>query len=395
MEILEKIKQLAFEGRETCVAWRRHLHANPELSFCEVRTSAYIEAQLKTLGFAEIRQIGDTGVYVTVTGTRPGKTVLLRADIDALPIHESNTVDYVSNAPGVMHACGHDAHTSMLLLASKILRGIRDDLTGTVKILFQPAEELIPGGALKMIEAGILHEPEVHAAIGQHVLPGLPSGKAGIRAGRFMASSDNFRITVHGKGGHAAMPENVIDPVLIASHITVALQQIVSRNRSPKIPSVLSIGKVTADGSCNVIPDDVVMEGTFRTLDHEWREQGLERIKKMATDLAEGMGATCTVEFTRGYPPLYNDTVLASQLRGNMEAYLGAENIVDIDSWMAAEDFARYGEHVPSVFYVIGTKNEAKGITSGLHTSTFNVDEDILHKGAGLMAWLAYRQLGS
>lgn len=393
MQILERIKQLALADKNLCVTWRRHLHANPELSFQETKTSAYVRKILESNGFADVETIGDTGVVVTIKGGESGKTLLLRADLDALPIHENNVLEYQSSVPSVMHACGHDGHTAMLLLASKILAEIKYEIKGTIKVLFQPAEELIPGGALKMISAGILKNPNVDAAIGQHVMPGLPSGKVGIKSGRFMASSDNFKITIQGRGGHAAMPENLIDPVLIAGHIIVALQQVVSRNRSPKIPSVLSIGKVSADGSSNVIPDEVVMEGTFRTLDNEWREDALLKIEKLATELAIGMGGACIVDITRGYPPLQNDYALTASLKEFMIEYMGPDNVIDVDSWMAAEDFARYSYLVPSVFYLLGTKNESKGITSGLHTSAFNIDEDILHEGAGLMAWLAYRQL--
>ncbi|MBA4055888.1 MAG: amidohydrolase, partial [Marivirga sp.] len=324
MQIIDKIKQLALADKHSCITWRRHLHTNPELSFKEEQTSKYVRQVLVSNGFTEIETIGDTGVFVTINGKGQGKTIMLRADMDALPIHENNVLAYQSIVPGVMHACGHDGHTAMLLLASKILAEIKDELKGTVKILFQPAEELIPGGALKMIDAGILNNPNVDAAIGQHVMPGLPSGKVGIKAGRFMASSDNFKISIRGKGGHAAMPENLVDPVLIAGHIIVALQQIVSRNRSPKIPTVLSIGKVSADGSSNVIPDEVIMEGTFRTLDNEWREDALIRIEKLAKQLAEGMGAACIVEITRGYPPLQNDHSLIASLKTFMIEYVGA-----------------------------------------------------------------------
>lgn len=393
MQIIDKIKRLALADKQACITWRRHLHANPELSFKEEQTAKYVTHVLESNGFRSIESVGGTGISLTIKGREEGRTIMLRADMDALPIHENNVLDYKSTVPGVMHACGHDGHTAMLLLASKILAEIADDLKGNIKILFQPAEELIPGGALKMIDAGVLKNPPVTAAIGQHLMPGLPSGKIGIKSGRFMASSDNFKITIKGRGGHAAMPENLIDPVVIAGHIIVALQQVVSRNKSPRNPAVLSIGKISADGSSNVIPDEVIMEGTFRTLDHEWREDALMHIEKLATGLAEGMGAGCVVEFTRGYPPLQNDGQLVTSIKKFMIEYAGADNVVDVDSWMAAEDFARYSHLVPSAFYLLGTRNESKGITSGLHTSTFDIDEDILHEGAGLMAWLAYRQL--
>lgn len=393
MNIVEKIKVLAEEGKEKCVAWRRHLHAHPELSFHEVETSAYIAKQLRLLGFDQVTPIGDTGIFVTLEGSIKGKTILLRADIDALPIHEHSTASYQSTVPGVMHACGHDAHTSMLLLATQILNALKDQWGGTIKILFQPAEEVIPGGALKVLADGILESPTVEKAIGQHVFPALPTGKVGIRSGKFMASSDNFFITIHGKGGHAAMPETLVDPVLIAGHLIVSLQQLVSRNRNPRTPTVLSIGRVAANGSNNVIPDEVTLDGTFRTMDNEWRERALSRITKLATDLCESMGATCTIDIARGYPYLHNDETLASEIKSAMQEYVGPANVVDMDIWMAAEDFAHYSHRLPSVFYVVGVGNESKKTTSGLHTPTFDIDEDVLPLGAGLMAWLAFKQL--
>jgi amidohydrolase len=283
----------------------------------------------------------------------------------------------------------------MLLLATQILKTLTNEWNGTIKILFQPAEEVIPGGALKVMADGILEDPKVERAIGQHVYPALPTGKVGIRPGKFMASSDNFFITIHGKGGHAAMPETLIDPVVIAGHVIVAVQQLVSRNRSPKMPSVLSIGRLSAQGSNNVIPDEVVLDGTFRTMDNEWRERALTQLTKLVTDLCESMGASCTVDIARGYPYLHNDETLAGELKTSMEEFVGADNVVDMDIWMAAEDFAHYSHRVPSVFYVVGVGNELKKTTSGLHTPTFDIDEDVLPLGAGLMAWLALRQLES
>ncbi len=393
MTIIERIKQLAEADREFCISARRHLHAHPELSFQEVETSSYVRKTLLALGLTDVSIIGDTGVVATIKGNGEGKTILLRADIDALPIQENTGLPFQSTASGVMHACGHDAHTAMLLSAAKILMGLRSEFTGAVRILFQPAEEIPPGGAVKMIAAGVLGNPQVDKAIGQHVMPRMPVGKVGIRSGKFMASSDNFLLTVRGRGGHAAMPENLIDPVVITGHIIVALQQLVSRNGNPRIPSVLSIGKVMALGSYNVIPDEVTLEGTFRTMDQEWREQALLKMKRLVSEIAESMGGQCTVELTRGYPYLHNNESLAAELKKSIIEYVGEENVVDEDAWMAAEDFAYYSHQVPSVFYLLGIRNEAKGITSGLHTPTFKIDEEALPLGAGLMAWLAYQQL--
>jgi amidohydrolase len=393
MEIIDRIKLLAASHRESCVGWRRHLHANPELSYNEFKTASFIHEVLLSLGFQNVSLVGDTGVLTILEGKSPGKTIMLRADIDALAIKEGTSLEFSSRIPGVMHACGHDAHTAMLLAAADILSALRGEWSGTIKILFQPAEEISPGGALKMIAAGVLETPTVQEAIGQHVMPRLPVGKVGIRGGRFMASSDDFTITIHGRGGHAAMPELAVDPVLIAGHLIVALQQVVSRNVDPKIPAVLSIGRIVADGTYNVIPDQVILQGTFRTLDSDWRERGLIQLKKIAVELSSSMGADCTVELRRGYPFLQNNVSLASELKASLITYLGADNVVDEDIWMAAEDFAHYSHAVPAVFYLLGVRNEAKGITSGLHTPTFTVDEDALPLGAGIMAWLAYQRM--
>jgi len=393
MNTITKIKALAEEGKEKCITWRRYLHARPELSFHELETSSYIQQQLHALGFDNVTTIGDTGVFVTLEGKEKGRTLLLRADIDALPIQEHSSANYQSTVPGVMHACGHDAHTAMLLLATQILKTLRNEWNGTIKILFQPAEEVIPGGALKVMAGGILENPTVWRAIGQHVFPELPVGKVGVRPGKFMASSDNFFITIHGKGGHAAMPETLVDPVVIAGHVIVALQQLVSRNRSPKMPSVLSIGRVSALGSNNVIPNEVMLDGTFRTMDNEWRERALILLTKLVTDLCESMGATCTIDIAHGYPYLHNDETLATEIKKSMKEFVGPENVVDMDIWLAAEDFAHYSHRVPSAFYVVGVGNEQKKTTSGLHTPTFDIDEDVLPLGAGLMAWLALGQL--
>jgi amidohydrolase len=391
--IKERIKKLADADGEFCISTRRHLHAHPELSFHEVETSSYIRKMLLSMGLTDVSVIGDTGVVAAIKGKKEGRTILLRADTDALPIQENTGLPFQSTTSGVMHACGHDAHTAMLLSAGKILMELRAEFEGTVRILFQPAEETPPGGAVKMIAAGVLDNPKVDKAIGQHVMPRMPVGKVGIRSGKFMASSDNFRITVRGRGGHAAMPENLIDPVVITGNIIVSLQQLVSRNGNPRIPSVLSIGKVTALGSYNVIPDEVTLEGTFRTMDQEWRERALAQIKKLVGEIAESMGGECTFELTRGYPYLHNNELLAADLKKSIVEYVGAENVVDEDAWMAAEDFAYYSHQVPSVFYLLGIRNESEGITSGLHTPTFKIDEDALPLGAGLMAWLAYQQL--
>jgi len=385
----DKIKQLAKEYFSEIQANRRHLHSHPELSFQEQETAKFIAQKLKDYQIPFQAGIAGTGIVAYLEGNNPeSKLIALRADIDALPIVEANEAPYKSKNVGVMHACGHDAHTASLLGAARILNTLKTEFEGTIKLIFQPGEEKIPGGASLMIQEGVLN-PKPQAIIGQHVMPLLPVGKVGFREGMYMASADELYVRVIGKGGHGAMPENCIDPVLIASHIIIALQQIVSRNAPPKIPSVLSFGKVIAQGATNIIPNEVYLEGTFRTFDEEWRNQAHQKMIKIAQSIAEGMGGTCEFEVRRGYPFLKNNPELTQKAKNAAIAYLSEENVVDLDIWLAAEDFAYYSQIADACFYRLGTRNESKGITSGVHTPTFDIDEQALEIGAGLMAWLA------
>lgn len=395
MTILEKIKSLSREYAADAVANRRHLHANPELSFNEHQTARFVADQLTALGLQPQEGIAGTGVVAIIEGRNPESGVIgLRADMDALPILEANDVSYKSNVPGVMHACGHDVHTSSLLGTARILTALRNEFEGSVKLVFQPAEEKAPGGASLMIKEGVLENPRPSGILGQHVAPNIPVGKIGFREGMYMASTDELYLTVKGKGGHGAAPHQVVDPVLMASHIIVALQQIISRFRKPSNPSVLSFGRFIADGVTNVIPDEVTIQGTWRCMDEEWREDGLNRMIKMATGIAEAMGGSCQFDVVKGYPFLKNDPVLTKRTKAAAIGYMGAENVVDLDIWMAGEDFAFYSQVVDSCFYRLGTRNEEKGIISGVHTPTFDIDEQALEIGPGLMSWLAIQELG-
>ncbi|MBP6386613.1 MAG: amidohydrolase [Pseudarcicella sp.] len=389
----DKIKQLANDFSAEIIANRRHLHQNPELSFHEYNTQKFVASQLASMGI-KAESIANTGLVALIEGKNPSsKVIALRGDMDALPITEANDVPYKSINVGVMHACGHDVHTASLLGVAKILSQLKDQFEGTVKLLFQPAEEKAPGGASIMIAEGALQNPMPSKMLGQHVATNIPVGKIGFREGMYMASADEIYLHIKGKGGHGAMPENCIDPVLITSHIIVALQQIISRNRNPRFPSVLTFGKVIANGATNVIPDEVKVEGTFRAMDETWRADALAKIKKMATGIAESMGGSCEVFVQKGYPFLKNEPKLTARMKNAAIAYMGADNVVDLDIWLAAEDFAFYTHHVDSCFYRLGIRNEAKGIISGVHTPTFNIDEDALEIGAGLMAWLAVAEL--
>jgi amidohydrolase len=393
MDLLEKIKSLSSQYSEQVVAFRRHLHANPELSYQEFNTAKYVGEQLTSFGL-KFETLATTGLVAEIKGKNPGKkTIALRADMDALPIVEANDVPYKSKNPGVMHACGHDVHTSSLLGTAKILEAVKHQFEGTVRLIFQPGEEKNPGGASYMIRDGVLENPKPCGIIGQHVFPLLPAGKIGFKEGMYMASADEIYLKVIGKGGHGAAPDLAIDPIVIASHIIIALQQIISRNASPKQPTVLTFGNITGFGATNIIPNEVNIAGTFRAMNEEWRESGLTKIKKMAESIAEGMGGRCEVDISRGYPYLENNPLLTRRIKQAAEAYVGKENVVDIDITLGAEDFAYYSQVVPAAFYRLGTRNDAKGISAYVHTPTFDIDEDALKIGPGLMAWMAVQEL--
>jgi len=393
--IKDKIKDLAESIFNDVVGYRRHIHANPELSFKEFETSLYIKDKLTKWGI-EFTGCANTGVVGLIKGNLPSENVIaLRADMDALPIHEANDKPYTSKNHGVMHACGHDVHTSSLLGTAYILNQLKDEFGGTIKLIFQPAEELLPGGASIMIKEGVLENPKPQAIVGQHVMPLIDAGKVGFRSGIYMASTDELYVTVTGKGGHGAQPHQNIDPVLIASHIIIALQQIVSRNADPRLPSVLSFGKVIANGATNIIPNEVKIEGTFRTLDEDWRNEAHKRMKKMAEGIAESMGGSCDFDIHRGYPFLINEEKLTANARSFAEDFLGKENVVDLDIWMAAEDFSFYSQVTDACFYRLGTGNVAKDTTYSVHTPKFDIDEDALKLSTGLMAYIAVKQLGN
>ncbi|WP_025142102.1 M20 family metallopeptidase [Pedobacter jeongneungensis] len=393
--IKNKVQELAAHIFNDVVGYRQHIHANPELSFKEFETSLFIKDKLKKWGI-EYTDCANTGVVGLIKGNLPSdKVIALRADMDALPIHEANDKPYRSKNHGVMHACGHDVHTSSLLGTAYILNQMKDDFGGTIKLIFQPAEELLPGGASIMIKEGVLENPKPHHIVGQHVMPLIDAGKVGFRSGIYMASTDELYVTVTGKGGHGAQPHQNIDPVVIASHIIIALQQVVSRNADPRIPSVLSFGKVIANGATNIIPNEVKIEGTFRTLDEEWRDEAHKRMKKMAEGIAESMGGSCDFDIHRGYPFLINEEKLTANARAFAEDFLGKENVLDLDIWMAAEDFSFYSQITDACFYRLGTGNAAKDTQYSVHTPRFDVDEDALKISTGLMAYIALKQLGN
>ena len=391
---VQHIKQLTKDLYPELVAIRRHLHQHPELSFKEEKTAEYISQLLTSWGIAHKTGIAGFGISGVIEGQQPDiKTIALRADMDALPVTEANLIDYKSLNVGVMHACGHDVHMTCLLGTVKLLQSLKGHFQGSVKFIFQPAEESLPGGAKQMIAEGVLMHPDVDSILGQHVFPEMEAGKIGLRPGPYMASSDEINLTIRGQGGHGAIPDKVNDTVLAMAHIIIALQQIVSRKTPPRIPAVLSFGKVLADGAHNIIPSEVVVKGTFRTFDESWRNAAHQLIKQVAQSTAEAMGVSCEVVIDKGYPVVVNNAAETERVREAAVAYLGEENVIELDIRTTAEDFGYFLQEVPGCFYRLGTGNVEKNITSNLHANTFDVDESALETGTGLMTWLALRSL--
>ncbi len=384
----DQIKALARKYSPDFIEIRHHLHAHPELSYQEFKTSEFIQNKLTEYGIPfEIK--ATTGVMGLIKGKNPSKrTIALRADMDALPIHEENDVAYRSVNKGIMHACGHDVHTTCLLGASKILNELKDQWEGTVKLIFQPGEEKNPGGASLMIKDGVLESPKPQAIFAMHVHPGLALGKLSFRGGKVMASADELYMTIKGKGGHAASPHLCIDPILIASELILSLQQLISRNNNPFNPSVLSITAFQGGTTTNVIPNEVKLMGTFRAMDEEWRFKAHELIRNHATHLVQSMGAQLDLQIDVGYPAVHNNEELNGKTRKKAEEYFGSDKIEETELRMGAEDFGYYALQVPACFYRVGVMNKEKGITSGVHTPTFNIDEAAIEIGIGMMAWL-------
>jgi len=372
---------------------RRHLHRYPELSEQEHATMQYLSEKIDQLGIKHKKGVAGTGIVAWIEGQKTGNTcVALRADMDALPIEEKNETDYVSRNPGVMHACGHDAHMASLLGAMMILQENRHLFGGTIRCIFQPSEEKYPGGAIRMIQEGVLKDPQPAAIFGQHVYPELPAGKVGFRPGKYMASTDEIYITVKGRGGHAAAPHQNIDPVVIGSEIVLALQQVVSRRANPAMPTVLSFGRFMAQGRTNIIPDEARLEGTLRTFDEQWRIEAHNLIHQIASGIASAHGASVDVFIDRGYPFVFNDEALTLRAMEVARRSLGAGNVEELDLRMTAEDFAYYGQYVPACFYRLGTAVPHRGFTP-LHSATFDIDENALLTGSSLMALLAVEEL--
>lgn len=391
MVVTEEIKARAAQLLPTIREIRHHLHKHPELSFEEVQTSAYICSILDKHNITYTKGWAGTGVLATIVGRKDGAVRGLRADIDALPIQEESNSPYASQNPGVMHACGHDVHTATMLGALLILNSLKDEMKGVIKCIFQPGEEKHPGGAKILLEEKVFGEKYPEFIIGQHVHPPLQAGKVGQKSGQFMASADEIFITIKGKGGHAALPHNAIDPIVVASHLIIQLQEIISRKKDPTIPSLLTIGKIySVGGATNIIPDEVKLEGTFRSMDEKWRFQAHKHIRNVCDHVTAAMGANYELDLKVGYPSLYNDPRISILMKAKMIEYLGSDQVEDLDIRMTAEDFAYYSQVMPAYFYRLGTGNPSKGIVHSVHTSKFDIDESALEIGAGLMAYLAF-----
>ena len=398
MTIIKTIKKLANTHFNSVVAFRRHIHQNPELSFQEFKTAEYVCSILDEHSISYTKGIVKTGIVAIIEGKNPGKkTILLRADLDALPIEEKNNVEYVSKNVGLMHACGHDAHTASVLGTAIILNELKNEFEGTVKIMFQPGEEVLPGGSSLMIKEGVLLNPKVDIAMAQHVFPSMEVGKVGFKSGMYMASTDEIHITITGKGGHAAMAGEYNNPLVVAASIIKEIEKQfpfiidaegVARNKHSNIPTVIAFGKIEGKGATNVIPESVYLAGTFRTMDEVWRIEVKEKIKQISNSVCQTYKVKADINIIDGYPFLINDVAVTNHCKQAAIEYLGKENVEDLPLRMTAEDFAYITQQVPSCFYRLGTGNKIKGITSGVHTSTFDIDEQALEISCGLLAWL-------
>lgn len=390
-DLKNKIKELSNDLFDTIIAYRRHIHKNPELSYNEYKTSKFICSVLDKNKIKYKQGFVKTGIVAKIQSTKNynKKIIAIRADIDALPITENNTHNFVSQNKGVMHACGHDVHTANLLGVGIILNTLRDKFEGTVYLIFQPAEEKLPGGAKLMLEENIFGTNKPDAILALHVQPTLKAGSVGFKAGEYMASTDEIYLTVKGKGGHAAMPHQINDTILATSNIIVNLQSIVSRFVPASIPTVISFGKIIANGATNIIPDEVKVEGTMRTMSEIWRKKIHKEINNIAKNVAKSHNTTCDVKIIKGYPVLKNNIELTKKCKKLSQEYLGKKQVKDLDIRMTAEDFAYFSQKYPSVLFRLGTSNNNKNTQNPLHSSNFNIDEKALKTSVGLISWLS------
>lgn len=393
--MISKIKSLAKAYFAEIQEIRRHVHQNPELSFEEFETSKYLKGKLESWGIEVDATWVKTGFTVVINSGKPGKTVAIRADLDALPIQEKADVEYKSKVDGKMHACGHDVHASCLMGVGKILNETKESWSGKAVLVFQPGEEKLPGGASLMIEEGIIERYKPDLILAQHVYPEFETGSVGFKSGMYMASADEIYLTVKGKGGHGALPHNNIDPIVISAAIIMNLQTLTSRIAPPTLPSVLSFGKIIGEGATNVIPSEVTLEGTLRTFNEEWRAIFHTRIKEICESIAQAHGGECVVDIRKGYPFLINDIDTTERSIEFANQYVDESFVKRLELRMTAEDFSYFSQQVPSCFYRLGVGNQQLGIDKNVHHPEFQIDERALEIGVGLMAHLAIQHLNN
>ncbi|MCF8415198.1 MAG: amidohydrolase [Crocinitomicaceae bacterium] len=389
LDILQFIRQKSLDLFEKVKGYREHMHMYPELSYQEFETMEYVSQCLTKLGIEHEKGVGKTGIVAIIRGDHHSSEdacIGLRADLDALPIIEDTDLPFQSKNNGVMHACGHDVHTSILLGAAEIIFEQRNNLKSPVKLIFQPGEEKNPGGATLMIADGVLHNPSITEMYALHVFPEMKTGNVGFREGVYMASSDEIYITIHGKGGHGATPHQCIDPIMIGANLLVQLQQVVSRKCNPTIPSVLTFGHFEAIGATNIIPSTAIIKGTFRTMNENWRAEALSLVESQTKEICTSMGATVTVQISKGYPYLENNPIVTGKLRTKAKQILGEQHVEDLPIRMTSEDFAFYSQEIPVCFLRLGVRNEDKGIVYGVHHPKFNIDDNALITGMQVMA---------
>lgn len=392
--MINKIQQKAAEIFSEIQTIRHHIHSHPELSFQEYETSKFVANELQKRNINFIQGLAGTGIVAIIEGNNPTKKCLaIRSELDALPITEQNETNYKSTNVGVMHACGHDVHTACLIGVATIMNELRDEWGGTLKLIFQPGEEMHPGGGSMMIAEGVLENPKVDAILALHVYPHLPAGVVGFRSGQYMASTDEIHIVIEGKGGHAALPHQTIDPIAISAQVIVALQQVVSRRANPVSPSVLSFGKIVGGTVNNVIPDTVEIAGTLRTMDEKWRAEAHQLITDVVHNTCAAFGAKATVTIPKGYPSLYNNEALTAELQKAATTFLGAENVNQLSLRMTADDFAFYSQKIPGCYFRLGTNTNNEKHTASVHNAHFDIDENAIKTGVGFMSFAAFSYL--
>lgn len=389
----ELIEILRSEARDIAISvreWREYLHQNPEPSFHENNTMEFVSAKLSEFGIEHKKGYCGTGVVGIIKAPKYNGTIGLRADLDALPIQERNEVSYKSQIDGWMHACGHDVHTSILLGTASILQKNRDKLKKDVKLIFQPGEEMNPGGASLMIKEGVLESPNVEAMFALHVYPEFEAGLIGLKSGLYMASSDEIHLEIIGKGGHGALPNRCVNPLIMGAELVLALITYISSHSPKEIPTVINFGRFEALGSTNVVPENASIKGTFRTMNEEWREKAFEEMEKISNEIARKYSGKVNLKRSKGYPNLQNDALLTNQLQGLFSGVFGDKNVKDLDLRMTAEDFAFYAEKVPSCFFRLGVGNKERGIIHTVHHPNFDIDPNSLEVGVLAMSLIPF-----